>query len=384
MTNSEAGGQSEELTGILAAAAAGDTARLAELLDAHPHLIDERGALPGHVGLRTALHFGNDHYEVVNLLLRRGADPNIRDEGDNAYPLHFVAERLELPTAQRLIEHGADPVGEGDVHELGVIGWATCFDPVALLHITAEERDAKREAMVSHLLAHGGRHNIFSAVAMDALDDIRRLVAEDRTELDRPMDQTNHRRRPLHLAALKGRRGALAVLLDLGADIEATDAAGLTPLDQAALVGDSVAVDRLLDRGAALRLPSAFALDRDIERLLAAEPDAVKPGGRWARLTVRAAEQSNIRMLELLIAHGADVNATDATGTSVDGTVGYSALHAAAFRGNRDAVELLLRHGASVTARDGRYGGTPADWANYAGHAEIAALLETAGVRRDG
>ena len=78
------------------------------------------------------------------------------------------------------------------------------------------------------------------------------------------------------------------------------------------------------------------------------------------------------------------MNAPDATGTSVDGAAGYSALHAAAFRGNRDAVELLLRHGASVTARDGRYGGTPAGWAKYAGHAELAALIEEEAARRGG
>ena len=57
-------------------------------------------------------------------------------------PLHFVAERLELPTQSHcLIEHDADPIGDGDMHELEVIGWATCFNPV-YLGITPERSRA--------------------------------------------------------------------------------------------------------------------------------------------------------------------------------------------------------------------------------------------------
>ncbi len=66
---------------LLAAAARGDAAAVAGVLDRHPDIIDERGLLPGHTGLRTALHFGIEHESVVECLLDRGADPNIRDEG---------------------------------------------------------------------------------------------------------------------------------------------------------------------------------------------------------------------------------------------------------------------------------------------------------------
>ncbi len=362
---------SGQLTAILLAAQNADLARLGVLLDEHPELIDAAGELAGHAGRRTALHYGNLHHEVVKLLLDRGADPNIRDEGDNAYPLHFVAERLELATVALLIEHDADPIGDGDMHELGVIGWATCFNPV-YLGITPEQRVERRRAVVDYLLAHGGRHNIMSAVAMDVVDDIRVIVAEQPDQLERPMDATNHRRHPLHLAVVEKRRAALEALLDLGANVDAKDAAGLTSLDQAALAGERAMADVLLSRGAKLTLPAALALDRDTDEMLAANPDAIRPGGEWATLIVRAAEQPDTRMLETLLRYGADVNTRDDATTSVDGTAGYTPLHAAAFHGNRAAVELLLAHGASVTARDDRYSGTPAGWATYARHLDIA------------
>jgi ankyrin repeat protein len=38
-------------------------------------------------------------------------------------------------------------------------------------------------------------------------------------------------------------------------------------------------------------------------------------------------------------------------------------LHVAALNGSREIAELLLQHGADVNARDGRFGATPAGWA---------------------
>ena len=265
------------LTALLEAADRGDASRVAELLDANPDLVNERGTLSGHTGFRTALHFGISDEAVVRCLLERGANPNIRDDGDNAMPLHFAAENGHLAIIRLLVEHGADPIGTGDGHELEVIGWATCFG-------------SGNKEIVDYLLAHGSIHNIFSAVAMGEVEAIKTLVAQSRADLDRPMDSTNHRRRPLHLAVVKKQPAALAALLDLGADAEALDASGLTPLDQAALDGEHEMAELLIARGARVGVPAALGLQRtdDLERLLRDDPDCLAPGNRWAHLIVRA------------------------------------------------------------------------------------------------
>ncbi len=188
-------------------------------------------------------------------------------------------EKHLFPIIRLLVEHGADTVGEGDYHELGVLGWATAWEYIS----------ADRE-MVNYLLAHGARHNIFSAVAMGEVDAIRELVAKTPSDLERRMNGTKMRRRPLHLAVIKKQMGSLLTVLDLGAKTESLDEAGLTALDQAALNGDREMARMLFERGARIRLPAAIGLhrERDVERLLARDPGTLKCGGRWANLIVRA------------------------------------------------------------------------------------------------
>ena len=187
----------------------------------------------------------------------------------------------------------------------------------------------------------------------------------------------NRRRRPLHLAVVKKQPQSLLTLLNLGANMESLDEAGFTALDQAALNGETKMAEVLLDRGAKVRLPAAVALGRtrDIERLLRRDPDTVKPGGRWGNLILRASERASGTVIETLIQAGASVDVLDDAKTSVDSTFGYTPLHAAAFFGNLSAASVLLKHGANVRAREEKYHGTPAGWANYAGHTEVRDLI---------
>ena len=72
------------------------------------------------------------------------------------------------------------------------------------------------------------------------------------------------------------------------------------------------------------------------------------------------------RCVQILLAHGADATAQDASG--------YSALHYAAHNGSVEIVQLLLEGGADASAVDGD-GCTALHLAQRKGFAEIAALL---------
>ena len=366
-----ADGSAAPLRALLAAADAGDTVALTALLDAHPDLVSARGTLAGHSGLRTALHFGVGHEPIVRLLLERGADPNVRDEGDLACPLHFAAENQDLPVIRLLLAHGADPIGNGDGHELDVIGWATCWDYVTV-----------QPEVLACLLNGGARHHLFSAVAVGDVAALRDAAAADPAALARVMDRTNRRRTALHLAVVKRQPDALLALLELGADPEARDAAGVTPLDQAALAGEDAMAAALIAHGARIELPAAIALGRiaDVERLVAADPGSLAPGGRWGTLFVRAAERAPASIVEALVRAGASVDAIDDGDTSIDQVSRYSALHAAAWHGNTAAADALLRLGASPRLRDGKYRATPAGWAAFAGHRGTCDRILEAGV----
>lgn len=189
-------------------------------------------------------------------------------------------------------------------------------------------------------------------------------------------------RTALHFAVGRNDERMVALLLDRGADLDATDSSGLTVLDQAALAGELEMATLLINAGAIVHLPAAVALGRkdDSERLLAAEPNALRPGGRLGTLIVRAAEQSSSHVMERLLRAGASANATVGTDTSIDSTCSYTALHAAAFHGNADAVSILIRNGANIRVRDSKYCGTPAGWANYKGHHAIRDFINSGAI----
>jgi ankyrin repeat protein len=82
-----------------------------------------------------------------------------------------------------------------------------------------------------------------------------------------------------------------------------------------------------------------------------------------------AAVNSNPGAVPVLLAHGADVSATDVQGAD--------ALLAAALQGDANVIAALLKHGAEpFQARAG--GLTPVAAAEAAGHADIARILRAA------
>ena len=104
----------------------------------------------------------------------------------------------------------------------------------------------------------------------------------------------------------------------------------------------------------------------DVHRLVAADPAlASQAVARDPERIVMAAELGRIDAIRLLVEIGVDVNAGG----------GHTALHEAAYHGNRPLAEALLELGANPAARDHGHRATPSGWADHAGHAELAAWL---------
>lgn len=222
----------------------GDVELLRGLLANDPSLArasNPEGSYAGWTGLHAAAKGG--HVHVVRLLLECRADPNAREAGDNTYALHWAAAARQVEIVHALLDAGGDVHGIGDVHELDAIGWATLYHPPG----RAPGDDPE---VASLLLERGARHHIFSAIAVGDLDLIRTLVEQDPDALDRRMSRFEQGQTPLHFAISPKRYDILDLLIELGADLEAKDNTGQTPLAVAMLRGDREAMSRLHAAGA--------------------------------------------------------------------------------------------------------------------------------------
>ena len=296
---------------------------------------------------------------AVNALMSRGADPNARDGLDKATPLHFAAGGGYLPVVQALLDAGADVHGEGDDHELGVLGWATCFR-------------SYHEAVARLLLARGARHHIFTAIATDDRDWVRRAIVSDHTLLTRKMSRNEHHRLPLHLAVFKNRREMVELLLELGADPHVRDAAGSTALGYATARIDPGIIDALRAAGCELGLLAALRMRRyDLaDALMREDPARLGTDGSDVIALHLCTFDRDLAGVRWLIEHGVDVNAKR---TLWD--CNHTALHVCAEHDIRDVARLLLDAGADPEIKDDKYQSNVLGWAEFCRRRAIAKLL---------
>ena len=195
----------------------------------------------------------------------------------------------------------------------------------------------------------------------------------------------------LHWAAEKDQVEAAQMLLDAGADIEAKTSWGATPLDWAAAMGSVRVGDLLLARGASgLTLIVAAGLGK-LEEVKAIVASGVElsshrrrgapesPDDHWPADSAHimrdvlsdamfaAGRNGHTQVVEYLLDHGAAIDAK--------GVFGATALHWAAINGHRNTIELLVARGARLDIRDDRFDGTPEDWAQEGGRADLAEVL---------
>ena len=160
--------------------------------------------------------------------------------------------------------------------------------------------------------------------------------------------KNNNGNTPLHLASRKGHTEIVKLLLEHGADANVKNNDGETAFDWASYEGHTEIVKLSLEYGADVNVK-----DNDGNTPL-----------RWA------SSNGQTEIVKLLLEYGADVNAKDDDGNTP--------LFCASYEGHAEIVKLLLVHGADVNAKDNN-GETPLYRASHNGHTKIVNLLKQHG-----
>ncbi len=400
------------------AIAAGDGALTRWLLEsgADPAAVDHAGEPP----LLQVARVGAA--DVAVALLQHRVTVDVRDASFGQTALMLAARHGHVDLARVLIDAGAD-VDAATAAEEPPRFIPPSESPPGLSRGIGIVRAGWPEDRGKRFPAGGSKTALLYATREGHFDVVRLLV-ERGADLERADDNGVT---PLINAILNAslfrvsRTGAsehlaiASLLLDAGANVNASDWYGETPL--------WAAVDlRNLELGPADKATGirdeAFAL---IERLLAAGADpnartrefpherryivAVVGSVAWVDLTgqtpfLRAAAAGDLRVMRLLLEHGADATiATDGGTTALmvaagvnwsvaetfdegpvallqavqlahelgldvnaQNSMGIAAIHGAANRGANDVIEYLAANGARLDVRD-REGRTPLDWA---------------------
>ena len=346
---------------LFIAARDGDAATLGALLDADPPRLQARAEPYGWTLLHTAAQSGR--LGAVDLLLRRGLDPNVREHGDRTNAMHWAAAGGHLEVVRHLADAGGDVVGAGDDHELEVIGWASCWHGCD---------DAAHRAVVDFLVERGARHHVYSAIALELPDELRRIAARDPAALERPMSQNENRQRPLHFAVRMNRPAMVALLIELGADPLGRDGDGFAAYAYATNpVVDLAVMAALRARGSRDLLVALSLGDFAVaEGLLADDPRALRTGGASFGALHLAAKRGDVPAVQWLLAHGADPNARWAHWDSE-----VTPIHLAALADHADVARLLVAAGASPTIRDSKHDSDALGWAEFFGRVEMREML---------
>lgn len=249
--------------------------------------------LVGPADLADAAKSGN--IDRVRALLVAGADPNTPD-GNGIYPLDFAAydNRVELcrllleyhasvrvisggstpldiavargslETVRILIDNGGDvrrmyPSGRTPLHIAALNGRADVAGLLVDRGADVEARDRGGMAPLDLAIARshiGVAGLLLDAGAKPSAAQLRSALKADRTAILKLLiPHASEALAPLLKDALaRHRADTVDLLLAAGADVNARDEAGFTPLHDAALAGNAAAVRMLLDHGADINL----------------------------------------------------------------------------------------------------------------------------------
>ncbi|MBA2301038.1 MAG: ankyrin repeat domain-containing protein [Acidobacteria bacterium] len=322
------------------AAVTGDLARVRALLDEDPSLasrVDDYNSYYAGCGAPLKNAAAGGHVDIVKLLLDRGADPNLPEEGiaPHGHALYSAVYNGHYEIARLLLEHGAYPNPEVE----------SSADAVWIAIRRADVR------MLELLVSYGAVWQI--PIELDGALTYERIAAT-------------------------GLRYTVSILAFYG------DTATAEPLfvANAALADDPEALSHAATRGheAFVRLLLRYQPDL-ATRVTVARPremamllfqhgmDPNRPN--WLRITPlhQFAGNGQVEDAMLFLDHGADLHAREEESRSTP--LGW-----AARAGHTTMVELLLRRGARLWLPDDPPWATAKAWAEKRGHDAIVKLLD--------
>ena len=308
---------------ICTAAHIGDIERVRELADQDPSLVNRPSDYVSYYAcsgtpLRNAAAAG--HLDIVELLLDRGADPNLPEEGiaPRGDALYSAAANGHIDIARRLLEAGAHPnvevessadtlsraIMNGDQPMIDLLCSYGAARAVHLLAYYGDVRTAAATFAANPALADdpdalsnaaGQGHEPFVRLMLRYRPNLASRVSGDAKtrELSELLfarganpNQANWLGiTPLHQFARSGEVEKAALFIEHGADLHARDEdLSSTPLGWAAKAGKTAMVELLLSRGARPNLPD--------------DPP-------WARPLAWATRRGHHEIVELLTQHGA-------------------------------------------------------------------------------
>lgn len=382
-------------TALMRAASAGyvDTVRLLLSKGAEVNVKTDDGT-----PLMMAVHRGNP--EIMKLLLAAGADvKTVHRTGDQALMMAARQRSYRTPSAEPnaevvglLLAHGADPNARGDWKRTALMH-ANTAAKVKLLLAKGAEIDAQDEYGLTALMHAATRGD--AAVASALLDSGASVNLSDNkglTALLYSLDDENMAHGEESKTLPKRRlEVARRILLAKGVDVDAGNQDGETPLMRAVRLANIDMIKTLLDKKANANRSDAFG---DTAVTLAygsgkAELEALFPVTSLKRqpmnvlnafLRAAIGKKDEAKVKELLTA-GADPDHEYAIGYNHK-SIKRTVLILAASMGHPGIVQLLLDHGANVNATGLIYGsesglkyGTALEAAEDSKHAEVAALL---------
>jgi ankyrin repeat protein/beta-lactamase regulating signal transducer with metallopeptidase domain len=317
---------------------------------------------------------------IVKALIDADANVNYKDKGGRT-PLHDVIEAADADVAKLFVGTGVNisafynAVLEGnlakvtqlvesgtDVDTKDEFGWTPSYWALS----------AGQKKVFAYLLSQGadvtaktndGCTLLHQACKAGFTEIVKQLISKG-VEVDAKPDSGNT---PLKIAAGDGHEEIVKLLISKGADVNATSYNGRHPLGDAALAGHEEVVKLLIasgaeanlhaeGRGSALHAAARGGHSTILDILIANGADVNINARNGTPLHLAAGARGSVndeyaKIVEKLLAKGADVNAKSPR-------QGRTPLHAAVDKGRYKTARLLIAAGANVNATDNE-GKTP-------------------------